>query len=236
MAKNIEKDLHSVYIDNELPPAYIDKYESLVKADAECAAEQSKMKHLHDLLREDAADITVDDTFLEESFARLQTKMKYHKTVSQTEAAKPKVYQFTKWGISFAAAAAVFALVFTPMYLRSTAKNQTATVSAIANTKIKPIAQNDITVDGNLDRSALSSIAVNGSPIQGATMTSTASPRTRAIELNDSLTSIDVFRPASANADNGLSIRIQISPMHDMRGEEEVVIPLPDISRKVRDR
>ena len=68
-------------------------------------------------------------------------------------------------------------------------------------------------------------------------MTSTATnQRTRAIELNDSLTSIDVFRPASASSENGLSIRIQISPMHDIRGEEEIIIPLPNISRQVQDR
>ncbi|MBQ7159905.1 MAG: hypothetical protein IJS09_10875 [Treponema sp.] len=239
MATNIEKDLHSVYIDNELPPAYIDKYEALVQSDAESAAEQSKMKKLHALMQEDAKDITVDDAFLEASFARLQTKMKYHQTMAQVNADenKPKIYQFARWGVSFAAAAAVFALIFTPVYLRSTNKSPAAAVSAIANTKLKPLAQNDIAVDGNIDRAALSSIAVNSSAIQGATMTSTATnQRTRAIELNDSLTSIDVFRPASASSENGLSIRIQISPMHDIRGEEEIIIPLPNISRQVQDR
>ena len=48
----IEKDLHSVYIDNELPPAYIGKYEGLVESDSASAADQNKVKKLHALLQE----------------------------------------------------------------------------------------------------------------------------------------------------------------------------------------
>jgi hypothetical protein len=44
----IEKDLHSVYIDNELPPAYIGKYEALVESDSASAADQNKVKKLHE--------------------------------------------------------------------------------------------------------------------------------------------------------------------------------------------
>ncbi len=249
----IEKDLHSVYVDNELPPAYIDKYEALVASDAACTADQKKVKRLHALLQEDARDITVDDAFLEASFARLQTKMKYHQTMAQANAEenRPKVYQFAKWGFSFAAAAAVFALIFTPVYIRSASGASNTTISAIQNTKLKPIAQHDIAVDGNIDRSALSSIALHNGEnlraepeaIQGASMTSTAATqpysrrsRSQAIELNDSLTSIDVFRPASANADNGLSIRISISPIHDVRGEDEMLIQMPSIVQTAANR
>lgn len=242
MAANIEKDLHSVYIDNELPPAYLDKYESLVKSDSTCAAELEKMKTLHTVLQEDSRDIQLDDAFLEASFERLQTKMRYRKTMAQTENAQPKIYQFAKWGGAIVAAAAVFAMVFTPAYLRTASAGKHTEISAIKNTKLKPIAQNDIAVDGNIDRTMLSSIAVNDSAaIQGATVTSmAASPRnasrSQTIALNDSLTSIDVFRPASASADNGLSIRISISPIHDVRGEEELIIPMPTIAQPAAHR
>ncbi|MBQ6780743.1 MAG: hypothetical protein IJP62_05865 [Treponema sp.] len=231
---DIEKDLHSVYIDNELPPAYIEKYESLVQSDVKCAAEQARMKKLHALLQEDADDITVDDAFLEASFARLQTKLKYHQHTAATQESKPKIYQFTRWGVSFAAAAAVFALIFTPVYIRSASNAQNTTVNAITNTKLKPLAQNNITMDGNFGNTTLFSLAVNDSTaIQGATTASTATKsaypqKTHSINLNDSLTSIDVFRPASANADNGLSIHISISPMSAVPGEEEIIVPLPN--------
>ncbi len=240
----IEKDLHSVYIDNELPPAYIGKYEGLVESDSVSAADQNKVKKLHALLQEDAKDITVDDAFLEASFARLQTKMKYHQTMAQvhSEENKPKVYQFAKWGLSFAAAAAVFALIFTPVYIRSASGTNNTAIRAIQNTKLKPIAQHDISVNGNIDRTVLSSLALHDqktvqtetSAIQGASMASTATPvrrrrpRPQAIELHDSLTAIDVFRPASTNTE-GLSIRISVSPMHDVQGEDEMVIQLPNI-------
>ena len=242
----IEKDLHSVYVDNELPPAYISKYEALVQSDPTCAAEQKKVKRIHALLQEDSKDITLDDDFLEASFARLQTKMKYHQTMTQANSgeSRPKVYQFAKWGLSFAAAAAVFAFIFTPVYLRSASNANSTAISAIQNTKLKPIAQHDIAVDGNLDRSILSSIALHDeeplradSPaIQGASMASTAGTpvhgrrtRPQTIELNDSLTAIDVFRPDFANADKGFSIRISVSPIHDVRGENEMIIQMPGI-------
>lgn len=239
MSTYLEKDLHSVYIDNELPPAYTETYESLVQSDAQHAAELAKMKKLHDAFQADAQELEIDDQFLEASFARLETKLQYHKNAVAPQEEKPKIYQFARWGVSFAAAAAVFALIVTPVYLRTGNGAQENTISAIASTKLKPIAQNNIAVDGNFDQKTLSSIAVNDTPaIQGASTVSTATmanitgaypQKTHTIELNDSLTSIDVFRPASANADNGFSIRINIAPMHGVQ-DEEIIIPLPNIA------
>ena len=235
MSTYLENDLHSVYVDNELPPAYHKTYESLVASDERHAAALRKMQSLRDDFQQDSKTLDIDDAFLEASFARLQTKLRYHKHAVAPQDERPVVHQFTRWGISFAAAAAVFALAITPA-LRTSDTVKDDAINAIKSSKFTPIAQNDIAVDGNLNQEMLSAIAVNGnSAVQGASMASTAASipsvhqKSHRVNLNDSLTSIDVFRPASAHADNGLSIRISISPMHDMQ-DEETIVPLPNIA------
>ena len=42
-----EKDIHSVYIDNELPEAYIAEYEAHVKNCPKCAAELALLRNLN---------------------------------------------------------------------------------------------------------------------------------------------------------------------------------------------
>lgn len=236
MSTYLENDLHSVYVDNELPPAYHKTYESLVASDERHAAALRKMQSLRDDFQQDSKTLDVDDAFLEASFARLQTKLRYHKHAVAPQDERPVVHQFTRWGISFAAAAAVFALAITPALRTGGDTVKDDAINAIESSKFTPIAQNDIAVDGNFNQETLSAIAVNGnSAVQGATMASTAASipsvhqKSHRVNLNDSLTSIDVFRPASAHADNGLSIRISISPMHDMQ-DEEIIIPLPNIA------
>lgn len=233
MSTYLEKDLHSVYVDNELPPAYLEAYESLVAADERHAAEQRKVQSLHDALRQDAQEREIDQTFLDASFARLQTKLRYHKHAVAPQESKSPVRQIAQWGIPLAAAA-VFALAIIPVLQPGNGKNDA--INAIASTKLTPIAENDIAVDGNFDQKTLSAIAVNGgAAVQGATTVSAdgvpgAYPRkSHRMKLHDRLTSIDVFRPASANADNGFSIRISISPMHDVQ-DEEIIMPLPNIA------
>lgn len=233
MSTYLEKDLHSVYVDNELPAAYLEAYESLVAADERHAAEQSKVRSLHDALRQDAKEREIDKTFLDASFARLQTKLRYHKHAVALQESKSPVRQIAQWGVPLAAAA-VFALAIIPALQPGNGKNDA--INAIASTKLTPIAENDIAVDGNFDQKTLSAIAVNGgTAVQGATTVSAAGVpgtyprRSHRMKLHDRLTSIDVFRPAFANADNGFSIRISISPMHDVQ-DEEIIMPLPNIA------
>lgn len=233
MSTYLEKDLHSVYVDNELPAAYLEAYESLVAADERHAAEQRKVRSLHDALRQDARERKIDQTFLDASFARLQTKLHYHKHAVAPRESKSPVRQIAQWGVPLAAAA-VFALAIIPALHPGNGKNDA--INAIASTKLTPIAENDIAVDGNFDQKTLSAIAVNGgAAVQGATTVSAAGVpgayprRSHRMKLHDRLTSIDVFRPAFANADNGFSIRISISPMHDVQ-DEEIIMPLPNIA------
>lgn len=233
MSTYLEKDLHSVYVDNELPPAYLEAYESLVAADERHAAAQRKVQSLHDALRQDAKEREIDRTFLDASFARLQTKLQYHKHAVAPQESKSPIRQLAQWGVPLAAAA-VLAVVIMPVLQPSNGKSDA--INAIASTKLTPIAENDIAVDGTFDKKTLSAIAVSGgSAAQGATTVSAAGVpgayprRMRRMKLHDRLTSIDAFKPASVDADNGFSIRISISPMHDVQ-DEEIIMPLPNIA------
>ena len=65
-----EKDIHSVYLDNELPPVYIKEYEAHVSQCAQCKNELERIKALRDNLRADSAAIALSSADLEKSFER----------------------------------------------------------------------------------------------------------------------------------------------------------------------
>ena len=106
-----EKDIHSVYLDNELPPAYKGTYETHLATCSNCRERFLNMQHISNMLHKDADSIQLTDKELVESFARLQTKLKYSKVVHKTKFID---FQKNKWVLP--AAAAVFACVF---YCRS---------------------------------------------------------------------------------------------------------------------
>ncbi|MCR4821987.1 MAG: hypothetical protein K5873_03835 [Treponema sp.] len=167
MSTSLDKDLHSVYIDGEMPETFISQYEELVSSSEKEKASLEKLQALHSLMQEDAGQKTVSDSFAEESFARLQTKMRYAKNVSLSSEEKSFVSPFVKYASSFAAAAAVFALVFIPVHYKSLSNAKETAVAAISIMKqnsIEPIAKKDVIVSGNLKKEDLSKgLAVNES-------------------------------------------------------------------------
>ena len=179
MSTSLEKDLHSVYIDGEMPESFVSQYESLVSSNAKEKEALEKMQVLHSLLQEDSAEKTVSDSFMEESFARLQTKMRYAQNVSFAGEQKSFITPFVKYASSFAAAAAVFALVFIPVHYNSLSNAKETAVAAISIMKeksIEPIAKKDVVVDGNIKKEDLSKgLAVNESSSQSLAKAESAS-------------------------------------------------------------
>ena len=165
MSTSLEKDLHSVYIDGEMPESFLSQYESIVESDSKEKVRLEKMQVLHSLLQEDSGQKTVSSDFMEESFKRLQTKMRYSKNVSLSSQPKSFVSPFIKYASSFAAAAAVFAFVFIPVHNNSVSNAKETAVAAISimkNKSIEPIAKNEVVVDGNIKKEDLSKVlAVN---------------------------------------------------------------------------
>ena len=75
------KDLHSVYLDGELPAEYKAKYEEHIKGCPSCQAALKKLKAARDLLQADSKTITMSERDMESSFSRLQARLSYKKTI-----------------------------------------------------------------------------------------------------------------------------------------------------------
>mgnify|MGYP007070347588 CR=1 FL=1 len=158
MSTSLNKDLHSVYIDGEMPETFISQYETLVSSSEQEKAELSKMQNLHSILQEDSSQKTISPQFAEESFERLQTKMRYSKNVSFALEQKSFVTPFAKYAASFAAAAAVFAVVFIPLHynsLNSAKETAVAAISIIKEKNIEPIAKKEVVIDGTINPNGL---------------------------------------------------------------------------------
>lgn len=161
MSTSPEKDLHSVYIDGEMPEDFISRYEAEIAENGKAKAELEKMRSLHSLLQEDAKAKTVDKNFADASFDRLMTKMSYVNTVRTAEKTS-HIIPFTKYAASFAAAAAVFAVAFVPVYNYGISQaaqggKEVAAIEIKSSSEIKPISEKEIVVDGNLKQTDLSS-------------------------------------------------------------------------------
>lgn len=160
MSTSPEKDLHSVYIDGEMPENFVSRYEDEISRDENAKAELEKMRSLHNLFQEDAKSKSVDKIFADQSFERLKTKMNYSKTLKFAEKKPSFITPIAKYTASFAAAAAVFAFVFIPVYNRDISLAKTREVAAIEiknSNEIAPISQKQVVIDGNFKTQNLSS-------------------------------------------------------------------------------
>ena len=226
-----EKDIHSVYIDGELPQQYRAEYEAHVAGCAACKALLEQMRGLHQRCAADAESHRADSVYLAQSFDRLQTKLRYSANV-QKAGQTQHVFAFSaaRWAVSAAAAAAVFAVIFTPVYIKSAAGSQEQALTAIASAELEPLANKRVVVDGNISHTDLSSLAVasaakaEDSPASGedsgnsqqpaaqqrtVRATATVSTAGSAADMGRRLTSVDVFRPERLDAAQSLSIKIE---------------------------
>lgn len=102
------KDIHSIYIDNEMPEIYKAEYEAHLKSCPECQKELEKLKKLRALFSSDSVVATPDTHYLDQSFERLQIKMKYVKNSAKED--KKNLLNIKYFIPSCAAAAAVLIL------------------------------------------------------------------------------------------------------------------------------
>ncbi len=220
-----EKDLHSIYLDGELPENFLKEYESHIASCEKCQAELEKLKKVSAPFREQALSIQLDQNYLDQSFERLQTKMRFaQNTAFHKENHTFKNYQ--KWVTGFVAAAAVFAVIITPVQLNNARSKTQENLTAIARPQIKPIHENKVVVDGNLDQiklqAALGSAKEN--EVQPADVHNeealtnvnknqkVVSATSLASNYGDNFSDIDVFRPDFNNS--SASVRIPLPGMN----------------------
>lgn len=112
-------DIHSIYIDNELPDDYKKQYEAHVNNCPDCQRKLSLLKGVSALLRQDAASVCPDRHYIDESFDRLQIKMSYRK--NSFENGRKQKFNFV---YLMGAAAAVFVALIVPVRLANIQENQ----------------------------------------------------------------------------------------------------------------
>lgn len=151
-------DLHSVYLDNELPEQFKVEYESHVNSCPQCQQELNKLKALRNVFVQDCKEITPDEHFLDESFVRLQIKMGYSKTTAHH---KPEMRPGSFKYFAMAAAAVVAVAFIVPLRFNSGKQNLTAQ-SQTAMTSIPSYTQTANNVSLNSGRSVVISGNING--------------------------------------------------------------------------
>lgn len=124
------KDIHSLYLDNELPEIYKAEYEEHLKTCQKCQSELEKNRKIHELFHADSKQIAPDKNYLNESYARLLTKMSFSKNTGRKSYSENKtIFRNIGYVACAAAAVAVFALV---LPLRTATKTQnSATVASV---------------------------------------------------------------------------------------------------------
>ena len=118
-----EKDIHSLYIDNELPQTYVAEYEAHIASCEKCRHELEKLKSVRTAFEADNKSLEFSKKDLDDSFARLQAKMSYNSNVQKKRTIvldfKPLIY-------IAAGAAAALALVVLPSRATKSAGNSVA--------------------------------------------------------------------------------------------------------------
>ncbi|NLC93089.1 MAG: zf-HC2 domain-containing protein [Treponema sp.] len=218
------KDIHSVYVDNELPEIYKAEYEEHVKNCPKCQKQLEMIKRVHEMMQNDSASISTDSHYLEQSFDRLKIRMNYSKNIKRNNS-----FHFVdnfKYSIPAIAAAAVFAIIIP---LRMNTKG--SAVSAVDYVSMIPSSQQSaqnislnsgkgVVLSGNIPTIALSSVKESDGFIKNVDSTSSDS---------SIIKSIEVFRP-DFNEDQIISIKITVPSLDSVPIVAEIDLPMNVIS------
>lgn len=216
------KDIHSVYLDNELPEQYKAEYELHLKNCPACQKELEKLKSLRAMLSADSEAITPDSHYMDQSFERLQIKMAYSKNAAKSS--KPSKFNY-KYIATAAAAAAVFALII-PLKVKTPAPvaNTASTVVASAVNSIIPMAaaNNSVVSANNVSFDSGRSVLVSGNIHE--TVLSSESKRNGQAGFTKNVKEVEVLRPELE--DEAISIRITVPGVGDIPVVTEINVPM----------
>ena len=197
-----EKDIHSIYIDGELPENFSREYEAHIGSCEKCRAELEKIRAMRALLAKDSASLDLDKDFMEKSFERLQSRMRFKKIVSQGEDKSFIVPMRRTFIPMAAAAAAVFAILLPQKMNSSHNTNMTAQDLPIISRaqEITPIAKSDVIVEDGIQNVALQ----NATERNSLAVTGNVKP----LELKASKFEMLKSEESEENDENGMKIRL----------------------------
>lgn len=230
------RDIHSIYLDNEMPEVYKAEYEAHVNSCEKCKAELNKLKKLHSVFAADASALNLDKTFMDQSFERLQLKMKYSKNVNAGAPKNNFKTYIRQYGSVAAIAACLCLAVMLPMQGLMNKKAGDATQTAMYINPVKSAENvslnsgNIVSVSGNIHKQVLASgrSADVHSNYQGSVGTSDGLVQSVGygnIASSRVVKDMDVFQPAFVKEDNPKSIKISVPDMNNMPVQIEITFP-----------
>ena len=222
------KDIHSVYLDGELPENYKAEYELHISHCEKCRKELEQLKALHSLFQADSDSLKLDEHFMDESFQRLQIKMAYSRNVGKVPQKSPfKVISYVASGV---AAAAVLALII-PAGLKSNKTNTTTvspiiqSVGSVSSVPITAVSTNANSVANNVGYDSGRSVVVSGN-IKDVVLSSEKQRKNNSFVKNAN--EVDVLRPDFQ--DEAINIKITVPGMGDFPVTTEINLPMELIS------
>lgn len=224
------KDIHSVYLDGELPENYKAEYELHISHCEKCRKELEELKAVSALFKADSDSLNLDQHFMDESFQRLQIKMAYAKNVGKAPQKSPfKVISYVASGV---AAAAVLALVL-PLGLKSNkadaSQNVAASpliqsVNAVSTVPITAVSTNASSAN-NVGFDSGRSVVVSGN-IKDVVLSSEKQRKNGPFAKN--VSEVDVLRPDFQ--DEAIKIKITVPGMGDFPMTTEINVPMELVS------
>jgi hypothetical protein len=232
------KDIHSIYLDNELPEEYVKEYEAHIKICKKCAAELEELRTVHEMLHSDALSVTPDSHYIEQSWQRLQTRMSYSRVTKRTS--KFSTEQL-KYVIPAAAAAAVLAVLLPIRAGKTPSAVQTAQITPIARQKIVSFAKNNIIINGNIKHEMLGPVTFSQSPHTGFVLAGTNADYNSSFmqeyqvhgTIDPQLNDVDVFRP-DFESNRTITIRITVPGITTPPISTEIEFPAEEPADKVK--
>ena len=214
------KEIHSLYLDNELPQTHKEQYEAHISACDKCRAEYEKLRAVRAVFEKDAQAVSPDKAFLDASYERLMLKMKYSKNVGHT--ASHRVSSRTwKIAVPAIAAAAVLALAIPLRFAvgRANVKTMSATSSLYSQVPSQVSEQ-------------VSNVAFNGEGSFGfdegiqSILPSVTNVGNSSVAASKLIQDVEVFRPNFDEEKKTISIRITIPGNDDVPVTTEIEVPL----------
>ena len=216
------KEIHSLYLDNELPQNHKEQYEAHIAVCDKCRAEIEKLRAVRDVFSSDAASISPDKKFMDESYERLMLKMKYSKNTSHVSAPKLSA---RSWKIIVPAAAAVAILALAiPLKLatgRAGVKTMSATSSIYSQVPSQVTEQlSSVSFGGENPFGNDNAFGLN----QDSLVTNVSNKQRGA--ASKLIKDVEVFRPNFDGEQKTISIRITIPGNDDVPVTTEIEVPL----------
>ena len=226
------KDIHSVYLDGELPENYKAEYEFHLSHCEKCRKELEQLKAVRSIFKADSDSLNLDEHFMDESFQRLQVKLAYSRNIRTAPQKSPfRVISYVASGV---AAAAVLALVL-PLGLKSTkASSESAavaspliqSVSSVSAVPITAVSTNSSGSSNNVGYDSGRSVVVSGN-IQDVVLTS-EKQRKNTSSFAKNVSDVDVLRPDFQN--EAINIKITVPGMGDFPVTTEINLPVEYVS------